>query len=86
MMKANIYNITQVISLSNRSGIDILLDCSSNWDRYIEIIKNFEISNNYKSKKNLISNGLKLSKFNIKSININHYYHLYNKLLKLYGI
>ena len=86
MMKANIYNITQIISLSNRSGIDILLDCSSNWDRYIEIIKNFEISNNYKSKKNLLSNGLKLSKFNIKSININHYYHLYNELLKLYGI
>ena len=86
MMKANEFKISEAISLSNKAGIDILLDCSSDWDRYIEIIKNFNITNKYKAKINLQLGKLNRSKFNNKSININNYHHLYNELIKLYGI
>ena len=86
MMKANEFKISEAISLSNKAGIDILLDCSSDWDRYIEIIKNFNITNKYKAKINLQLGKLNRSKFNNKSININHYHHLYNELIKHYGI
>ena len=86
MMKANEFKISEAISLSNKAGIDILLDCSSDWDRYIEIIKNFNTTNKYKAKINHQLGKLNRSKFNNKSININHYHHLYNELVKHYGI
>ena len=86
MMMSYVFKISEAISLSNNVGIDILLDCSSDWDRYIEIIKNFNITNKYKAKINLQLGKLNRSKFNNKSININHYHHLYNELVKSYGI
>ena len=86
MMKANTFDISKSISLSNEAGIDILLDCSSDWDRYIEIIKNFKTTYKFRVKKNLQLIKQNKNKFDIKSININHYHHLYNELIKLYGI
>mgnify|MGYP001276292841 CR=1 FL=1 len=86
IMKANTFDISESISLSNNSGIDILLDCSSDWKRYLKIIKNFNITSKFKNHKNFhLSIGNK-PQFNLKSININHYHHLYNELIKFYGI
>ncbi len=86
MMKANTYDIENTIKLANKVGLDILLDCGSDWDRYLEIIKNFKNSKNYS---NLITKKTFHPKRSLKlleSININHYVQLYNELLKIYGI
>ena len=85
-MKANTYDIENTIKLANKVGLDILLDCGSDWDRYLEIIKNFKNSKNYS---NLITKKTFHPKRSLKlleSININHYVQLYNELLKIYGI
>ncbi len=84
-MNANVYNIKDAIQLSNFSKLDIILDCSSNLDKYFEIINSFDVSNNYINFH--VSNKLKQFKRNLdfKSININHYHQLYNQLLKING-
>ena len=85
-MNANIYDIEDSIDLSNKSKIDIMLDCSSNWSKYTKIIDTFNISNNYRKfykLKKLIRYKPRLNK---ESININHYHHLYNQLLLNHGI
>ena len=46
-MNANVHDIKDAICLSNISKLDIILDCSSNLDKYIKIINSLEISNNY---------------------------------------
>ena len=86
VMKANIHNITDTIKFSNKAGIDIMLDCSSDWDRYFKIIKDFNKTEKFKilSKIPFISSNK--TKIDTKSININHYHDLYNNLIKLYGI
>jgi len=86
MMKANVYDISKTISLSNKAGIDIMLDCSSDWARYIKIINNFNITKNFKRLSNLYFSNQNEVKINYKSININHYHHLYNELIKMHGI
>jgi len=84
-MKANIYNIKEATQLANFSKLDVILDCSSNLDKYREIINSFNFSKNYvnvfKSKK--LQQYKK--KLDFKSININHYHELYNQLLKING-
>ena len=82
-MKANQYGIKESIYKCNQSGVDIFLDCSSDWKRYLEVINSFEITNRYK--KSLKTKKLKTS-FNLKSINIIQYHDLYNELVKVYGI
>ncbi len=86
VMKANTYDIYDSISLSNRAGLDIILDCSSDWTRYIKIIKNFKKTQKFKNQSKSHFNSQNIPKIKIKSININHYHHLYNKLINLYGI
>ena len=82
-MKANHYDIKESINKCNQAGIDIFLDCSSDWERYHQVIKSFHLTNRYK-------NSLKIKKgkrkINHKSINIIQYHDLYNELIKLYGI
>jgi len=82
-MKANEYDINESIIKCNQSGIDIFLDCSSDWDRYLEVIKSFQVTFRYK-------NSLKIKKakmkVDLKSINIIQYHDLYNELIKHYGI
>ena len=82
-MKANNYDIKESIIKCNQSGVDIFLDCSSDWGRYLEVIKSFKVTSRYK-------NSLKIKKakgkVNLKSINIIQYHDLYNELTKLYGI
>ena len=84
-MNANVHDIKDAIRLSNISKLDIILDCSSNLDKYIKIINSFEISNNYLN----FYKSHKLKQFKkkiyLKSININHYHQLYNQLLKING-
>ena len=46
-MNANIYNIKDAIKLANFSKLDVILDCSSDLDKYSEIINSFNVSNNY---------------------------------------
>src|SRR6056300_1646420 len=82
-MKANQYGIKESVYKCNQSGVDIFLDCSSDWKRYLEVIDSFEITNRYK--KSLKKKKLKTS-FNHKSINIIQYHDLYNELVKVYGI
>ena len=84
-MKANIYDIEQSVYLSNISGIDIILDCSSDWERYEIIIKNFNKTRYFNNKNEILSKNIN-KKHYLKSININHYHDLYNELLNLYGI
>jgi len=82
-MKANQYDINESIIKCNQAGIDIFLDCSSDWKRYVEVIKSFKVTSRYK-------NSLKIKKTkrktDLKSINIIQYHDLYNELIKLYGI
>ncbi len=82
-MKANQYGINESIIKCNQAGVDIFLDCSSDWERYLEVIKSFQVTNRYK-------NSLKIKKakrkIDPKSINIIQYHDLYNELIKLYGI
>ena len=40
-MNANIYNIKDAIKLANFSKLDVILDCSSDLDKYSEIINSF---------------------------------------------
>ena len=82
-MKANQYGIKESVYKCNQSGVDVFLDCSSDWKRYLEVINSFEITNRYK--KSLKTKKLK-SSFNLKSINIIQYHDLYNELVKVYGI
>ena len=84
-MNANIYNIKDAIKLANFSKLDVILDCSSNLDKYSEIINSFNVSNNYVNvhKSNKLQQYKK--KLDFKSININHYHELYNQLLKING-
>ena len=46
-MKANIYNIKEATQLANFSKLDVILDCSSDLDKYREIINSFNFSKNY---------------------------------------
>lgn len=85
MMKGNPYGINDVINLSNKAGIDILLDCSSDWDRYIEITKNFKKTLTFKNQSNSFLAIKNKALLDLKSININHYHHLYNEIIKLHG-
>jgi len=82
-MKANQYDIKESIIKCNQSGVDIFLDCSSDWGRYFDVIKSFKVTSRYK-------NSLKIKKakrkIDLKSINIIQYHDLYNELIKLYGI
>lgn len=82
-MKANQYDINESILKCNHAGIDIFLDCSSDWKRYFEVIKSFQVTSRFK-------NSLKIKKtkrkVDLKSINIIQYHDLYNELIKLYGI
>ena len=84
-MKANIYNIKEATQLANFSKLDVILDCSSNLDKYREIINSFNFSKNYINvfKSNKLQQYKK--KLDLKSININHYHELYNQLLKING-
>ena len=45
VMRANNQSIEKSIELSNKSGLDIILDCSSDWKRYIKILENFKKTN-----------------------------------------
>ena len=85
VMKANNQSIEKSIDLSNKSGLDIILDCSSDWKRYIKILENFK-KTNFFNNKNKILFLKKTSNRRLQSININHYHDLYNELIKLYGI
>ena len=85
VMKANNQSIEKSIDLSNKSGLDIILDCSSDWKRYIKILENFK-KTNFFNNKNKILFSKKTSNRRLQSININHYHDLYNELIKLYGI
>ena len=82
-MKANQHDIKESIAKCNQAGVDIFLDCSSDWKRYIQVIKSFKVTARYK-------NSLKFNKakrkVDLKSINIIQYHDLYNELIKLYGI
>ena len=82
-MKANQYDIKQSIIKCNQSGVDIFLDCSSNWGRYLEVIQSFKVTSRYK---NSLKNKKAKGKVDLKSINIIQYHDLYNELIKLYGI
>ena len=82
-MKANQYDINESIVKCNHAGIDIFLDCSSDWERYFEVLKSFHVTNRYK--KSLKIKQAK-KKVDLKSINIIQYHDLYNELIKLYGI
>ena len=84
-MNANIYHIKDAIKLANFSKLDVILDCSSDLDKYSEIINSFNVSNNYVNvhKSNKLQQYKK--KLDLKSININHYHELYNQLLKING-
>ena len=85
IFNANIYNIKDAIKLANSSKLDVILDCSSDLDKYSEIINSFNVSNNYVNvhKSNKLQQYKK--KLDLKSININHYHELYNQLLKING-
>ena len=83
IMKANQYDINESIIKCNRAGIDIFLDCSSDWKRYFEVIKSFQVTSRYK---NLLKINKTNRKADLKSINIIQYHDLYNELIKLYGI
>ena len=85
MMNANDQTIEKSMELSNNSGLDIILDCSSDWVRYKFIINNFKKTDFFKSKNKVLSLK-KVSKAQNKSININHYHDLYNELIKINGI
>ena len=82
-MKANQSDIKESVQKCNQSGIDIFLDCSSDWGRYLEVINSFKITNRYK--KSLKSKRLSANR-DLKSINIIQYHDLYNELVKTYGI
>lgn len=82
-MKANQSDIKESVQKCNQSGIDIFLDCSSDWGRYLEVINSFKITNRYK--KSLKSKRLSTNR-DLKSINIIQYHDLYNELVKTYGI
>ena len=85
VMKANDQTIERSIELSNNSGLDIILDCSSDWERYKFILNNFRKTDFFKNRNKVLSLK-KLPKAVVKSININHYHDLYNELIKFYGI
>ena len=85
-MNANIYDIEDSIDLSNKSKIDIMLDCSSSWSKYTKIIDTFNVSNNYRKFYKLKKLIKYKPRLNIESININQYHHLYNQLLVTHGI
>ena len=85
VMKANDQTIERSIELSNNSGLDIILDCSSDWERYKFILNNFRKTDFFKNRNKILSLK-KLPKAVVKSININHYHDLYNELIKFYGI
>ena len=85
VMKANNQSLEKSIDLSNKSGLDIILDCSSDWIRYRKILENFKKTNCFNNK-NKILFSKKASNKRLQSININHYHDLYNELIKLYGI
>ena len=82
-MKANQYDIKESIIKCNHAGIDVFLDCSSDWKRYFEVIKSFQVTSRYK---NLLKINRTKRKADLKSINIIQYHDLYNELIKLYGI
>ena len=82
-MKANHYDIKESISKCNHASIDIFLDCSSDWERYHEVIKTFQVTNRYKKSLKIMNTKRKIE---IKSINIIQYHDLYNELIKSYGI
>ena len=84
-MNANIYHIKDAIKLANFSKLDVILDCSSDLDKYSAIINSFNFSKNYVNvyKSNKLQQYKK--KLDFKSININHYHQLYNQLLKING-
>ena len=82
-MKANHYDIKESISKCNHASIDIFLDCSSDWERYHEVIKTFQVTNRYKKSLKIRNTKRKIE---LKSINIIQYHDLYNELIKLYGI
>ena len=83
MYKRQQCDIKQSIIKCNQSGVDIFLDCSSDWERYLEIIESFKVTSRYK--KSLKIKKAK-GKVDLKSINIIKYHDLYNELIKLYGI
>lgn len=85
VMKANDQTIQRSIELSNNSGLDIILDCSSDWERYKFILNNFRKTDFFKNRNKVLSLK-KVPKAVVKSININHYHDLYNELIKFYGI
>lgn len=85
VMKANDQTIERSIELSNNSGLDIILDCSSDWERYKFILNNFRKTDFFKNRNKVLSLK-KVPKAVVKSININHYHDLYNELIKFYGI
>ncbi len=82
-MSAIKYNVKDICLLSNKSGMDLLLDCSNNIDRYIYFSENFKFTDRYKFY--LKSKWLKLipSKNNI---NIVKYRNIYDNILKNNGI
>ena len=82
-MKANQHDINESIIKCNHAGIDVFLDCSSDWKRYFEVIKSFQVTSRYK---NLLKIKKIKRKADLKSINIIQYHDLYNELIKLYGI
>ena len=82
-MKANQYDIKESISKCNHAGVDIFLDCSSDWERYHEAIKSFHVTNRYKKSLKIRNTKRKIE---LKSINIIQYHDLYNELIKFYGI
>ena len=85
VMKANNQSLEKSIDLSNKSGLDIILDCSSDWIRYRKILENFKKTNCFNNKTKILFSK-KVSNKRLQSININHYHDLYNELIKLYGI
>ena len=54
VMKANNQSIEKSIDLSNKSGLDIILDCSSDWKRYIKILENFKKTNFFNNKNKIL--------------------------------
>ncbi len=50
VMKANDQTIERSIELSNNSGLDIILDCSSDWERYKFVLNNFRKTDFFKNR------------------------------------
>jgi hypothetical protein len=84
-MKAVKFDHQAICDLSNKVDIDILLDCSNNFDKYIYFSENFNKTDRYslfiKNKKNWIK-----KKSIFKDINIKDYRDIYDNILKKNGI